>query len=91
MPKIKEIIWSSSFKRAFKKRVIGRPFEKSFRVKVELFLENPFHPNLKTHKLSGNLSDLWSFTVSYNCRIIFKFLADDKVIFIDIGTHEEVY
>jgi addiction module RelE/StbE family toxin len=91
MPKIKELIWSSSFKRAFKKHVVGKYFEKTFPEKVELFVENPFNPLLKTHKLSGNLSDLWSFAVAYDCRIIFKFLSDKRVLFIDIGTHDEVY
>jgi|GEM_PF-3391128 len=38
MPKIKKLIWASSFKRAFKKRVIGKPWEKFFRDKVELFI-----------------------------------------------------
>jgi len=42
-------------------------------------------------KLSGELDELWSFSVEYDCRIVFKFLEENRVILIDVGTHDEVY
>ena len=57
-----EIAFSSSFKRAFKKKVAGnKNLETQFWERVELFKSNPFDPKLKTHRLSGKLKDLWSF------------------------------
>jgi addiction module RelE/StbE family toxin len=59
--------------------------------KLNLFTENPFHPALKTHRLSGNLKDYWALYVTYEYRLIFKFLSESKVLLIDLGTHDEVY
>ena len=86
-----EIAFSSSFKRAFKKISKNKPVERKFWEKTKLFITEPFHPYLKTHKLSGKLEDLWSFSVEYDLRVIFYFTDKTHAIFIDIGTHNEVY
>jgi mRNA-degrading endonuclease YafQ of YafQ-DinJ toxin-antitoxin module len=91
MPRIKDIVWSNGFKRAFHRRVIGTPCERGFAEKMRMFSEDPFDARLKTHKLGGRLQGLWAFAVAHDCRIIFKFLPDDKVLLIDIGTHDEGY
>ncbi len=87
-----EIAFSSSFKRAFKKSVVGNAgLETRFWERTELFKNNPFDPKLRTHKLSGKLKDLWSFSIEYDLRVIFAFARQDQVIFVDIGSHKEVY
>jgi len=87
-----EISFSSSFKRVFKKKIKkNEVLEKKFWEKLEKFIKNPFDKELKTHKLSGKLKDLWSFSVEYDIRVIFFFAEEDKVVLVDIGTHEEVY
>ena len=88
-----EIAFSSSFKKAFRKRVKGFPSEETFWSTVELFINNPFDQQLKTHKLSGKLKDYWSFSIEYDLRVVFYFTGDkpQKALFIDIGTHDEVY
>lgn len=58
--------------------------------------EDPFHPGLKTHKLSGQLRGLWACWVEYDCRIVFAFEPDpdtgeEMIVLIDLGTHDEVY
>ena len=88
-----EIAFSSSFKRAFKKKIKARKeIEDLFWEAAGLFIEDPFHTSLKTHKLSGKLKDLWSFSIEYDLRVIFYFEENNtKAIFIDIGSHNEVY
>jgi addiction module RelE/StbE family toxin len=87
-----EFGFSSAFKRAFKKRIAGRKdLETKFWERVEVFVQNPHDPRLRTHKLSGNLRELWSFTVEYDCRVIFYFSGKDRAVFTNIGTHDEVY
>ncbi len=45
-----QIIFSSSFKRAFKKRIAGRKdLEEKFWHGVEIFSTDPFAPSLRTH------------------------------------------
>jgi mRNA-degrading endonuclease YafQ of YafQ-DinJ toxin-antitoxin module len=56
-----------------------------------LFILDPFDPTLKTHKLSGKLKDLWSFSVGYDERVLFYFTEDEKAVFVDMGSHDEVY
>jgi mRNA-degrading endonuclease YafQ of YafQ-DinJ toxin-antitoxin module len=65
--------------------------ERKFRTKLEKFQENPFVPSLETHKLSGKLKELWSFTIEYSQRVIFYFTDDEKAVFVDIGNHDQVY
>lgn len=56
--------------------------------KTYIFINNPFNPELKTHKLTGKLSDYWSFSLNYSLRILFKFIDDNTVGFVDMGGHE---
>jgi addiction module RelE/StbE family toxin len=87
-----EVSFSSSFKRAFKKRIKGNAdLETKFWQKLEQFTVDPFDPSLKTHKLSGRLKEFWSFSVDYDERVLFYFTEDEKVVFVDIGSHDEVY
>jgi len=91
MPKINQITWAPSFKRAFRKRILGTPEEPLFRQKLEAFLNDPFTPALHTHKLTGSLVGLWAFSVSHDCRVVFDFVSPSKILLIDIGTHDDVY
>ncbi len=87
-----EIAFSSSFKRAFKKRIEGRKdLEEKFWKRLEIFKANPRDLRLRTHKLSGDLREYWSFTVEYDIRVVFQFASENRVVFQDIGTHDEVY
>lgn len=81
---------------------ISPKFEKKYRrlpeiIKEEakekefLFRKNPFNPQFKTHKLSGKNKECWAFWITYSCRIKFIFLSDGEVLFLDVGTHDEVY
>ncbi len=89
---ILEVSFSSPFKRAFKKRIKGNAeLEARFWQKLAQFTANPFDPSLKTHKLSGKLKDLWSFSVGYDERVLFYFTDEEKAVFVDIGGHSDVY
>jgi len=89
---IVEVSFSSSFKRAFKKRIKGNAdLEARFWQKMEQFAVDPFDPSLKTHKLSGKLKELWSFSVDSDGMVLFYFTEEEKAVFVDIGSHDEVY
>ncbi len=49
-----EVAFSDSFKKAFSKRVKTTNLELEFWTRLELFISEPFAPQLKTHKLSEN-------------------------------------
>lgn len=88
-----EVSFSDSFKKAYRKRIKSTDTEKEFWTRLNLFIQDPFNPRLKTHKLSGKLKNLWSFTVENDVRIVFYFTKDKpkKAVFVDLGTHVEVY
>jgi mRNA-degrading endonuclease YafQ of YafQ-DinJ toxin-antitoxin module len=87
-----EILPTSGFRRAFKRKVRGNKIlEKRFRDRVEIFQQDPSDPRLKTHQLSGQLEGLWSFSIDYDVRVVFSFVESDRALFIDIGTHDELY
>jgi len=45
-----EAVWDNAFKRSYRKRIHRVPHLKNqFREKMELFLEEPFDPHLRTH------------------------------------------
>lgn len=54
----------------------------------DIFRNNPFNPSLKTHKLKGKLKKFYSFSISYQWRIVFHFKDKDTVVFHNVGTHE---
>lgn len=55
-----------------------------------LFQQNHRHPSLRTHKLSGNLENLWSISIDRHVRMLYV-LEENEAYFFDIGTHEQVY
>lgn len=87
-----KVIWDEGFKRSYRKRIKGDSIlKKKFWRRMEIFLKDPFYPQLRTHKLSGKLSGQWAFSVDTDCRIIFEFISEGQILLIDIGSHDEVY
>jgi mRNA-degrading endonuclease YafQ of YafQ-DinJ toxin-antitoxin module len=66
-------------------------WKQDFGKKLKQFTLDPFDPSLKTHKLSGKLKEYWSFSVDYDARVLFYFTEDEKAVFVDIGSCDEVY
>lgn len=64
---------------------------------LEQLATDPFHPTLKTHKLSGDLAGIWACSIDYNYRILFEFIIssndaeEDAILLLNIGDHDDVY
>ena len=58
---------------------------------IALFEENPKHPSLRTHKLSGNLDNMWSISINMSIRMIYVKIDETSVLFVRIGKHDEIY
>ena len=81
-----QIIYSPKFIREYKK--LPNEIKYTAEQKEKAFRENPFNPQLKTHKLSGKLKNFWSFSIDYKYRIIFEFANKNTVYFHSVGNHE---
>ena len=88
-----EIIYTDSYLKRAKKFIKKQPELLSQYEKTLKLLEiNPNHPSLRLHKLRGKLSALYSVSINISYRIsIYFFIEEDKIIPIDIGSHDEVY
>lgn len=80
-----KIYYTDKFAKAYKK--LPKQVKLATEAKEKIFLNNPFDPRLKTHKLRGDLKDSYSFSVSYHWRIVFHFEKSDIVVVDAIGTH----
>ena len=91
------LVFSSSFKRAFKNSIKCRPdLKPKIEEKLRLLAVDPYNSVLRTHKLKGKLSGAWACSVEYDCRIVFSCeknqeTQEEEILLIDIGTHDEVY
>jgi mRNA-degrading endonuclease YafQ of YafQ-DinJ toxin-antitoxin module len=82
---------NKSFTKAYDKRFANnRNLVRLIDARVQIFLEDPFHPLLKTHQLKGEKRDFWAFSVTGDIRVIFS-KVDDTYTLFDIGTHNQVY
>ena len=79
-------IWSSRFKKAFRKlslEVQGKALDV-----LRLLGEDLFHSQLKTHKLHGKLRGVYALSVDFSYRILFRPVGDHVFEMYDIGDHE---
>ncbi len=81
-----EIRYTSRFEREYRK--LSSIIKNEAKKKEIVFRSNPFDNRLKTHKLKGLLAGFWSFSISYNYRIIFMFKNKDIVEFYSVGNHD---
>jgi mRNA-degrading endonuclease YafQ of YafQ-DinJ toxin-antitoxin module len=90
---VAEIIYTESYIKRAKKFIKKHPDLLSQYEKTLKLLEiNPNHPSLRLHKLRGKLSELYSISINISYRISIDFLIEgDKIIPVDIGSHDELY
>ncbi len=59
---------------------------------IDLFQEDPHHPQLKNHALHGKERGKRAIAAGGDLRLVFEEENDyQKVIFVRVGTHTQVY
>ena len=91
--KPKTIVYDAPFEKRLSKYLssLTGTQKNSFRKKLEIFKEDVFDKRLKTHKLKGNLSDYYAFSISGSDRLVFRIISGNSVLFIEIGSHDICY
>ncbi len=84
-----QIDLTSKFKRQYKK--IPRTTRDAAKEREKIFRANPFGSQLDTHKLHGRNKEFWAYSIDRSYRIKFAFLGGQQVLYLTIGTHDEVY
>jgi addiction module RelE/StbE family toxin len=81
-----------SFVKSYRQRIgSNRKLSLQTEKRVVMFRKDRFDSILKDHALIGQRKDLRSFSVNGDVRIIYQLISEDYVIFIDIGSHNQVY
>ena len=83
------IILHRNFEKKYLK--LSRKIKTQFKERRDLFLENPFHPQLNNHSLGGDREGQWSINITGDLRAVYVFKGRDTIIFIDIDTHSNLY
>jgi len=93
---LRKIAWTPKSLRAYKRLIRQNP---QWRTAIEETLRqlatDPFHPTLKTHKLSGEFDGIWSASIDYSYRILFEFTvttdSEEAILLLNLGSHDDVY
>lgn len=88
-----EILFTQSYLKRLKKFLKKHPdmfdrYEKT----MQILQRDPYHPSLRLHKLKGKLCEVFSISINIEYRILIDFIIqDNKIIPLDIGTHDDIY
>ncbi|KKR33026.1 MAG: hypothetical protein UT63_C0025G0003 [Candidatus Gottesmanbacteria bacterium GW2011_GWC2_39_8] len=77
-------------KKLKKLKKLDPKLSKRIEKQLSLFADNPKHTSLRLHKLSGELKNLWSISISKDIRMIYV-IEEDTAYFTVLGTHDEAY
>lgn len=84
-----KIIYSKDFIKSAKS--ISRPLQRKLSILLELLKENPFHSKLHTKPLIGELRGFYSFRITRDWRVIFKFFDFETIFLIDVNHRKDIY
>jgi addiction module RelE/StbE family toxin len=84
------IEFSSNFDRQFQNRLTAQQRQQALEA-IELFIDEPFHKDLRNHALYGRWKGHRSISVGGDLRLHFKTISGNRVLFEAIGSHDQLY
>ena len=79
------ITFSENFKKNYKK--LDPKVKKQLKNKIELLVENPMHPSLRTKHIQGT-EGLFEFSVNMDVRVVWFYENGNLILLLDIGHHD---
>lgn len=87
-----EIHFHKKFQKNYFRRIkYNKNLDRIFHEKVDLFTMDPNCKILNNHYLIGGMKGLYSFSITGDVRIIYRWIDENIVLFLDIGSHNQVY
>ncbi len=83
-----EIRFNASFRKQYGKA--DGKIKKAFSERLKLFRQNPHHPLLRNHILTGNYKNYRSINITGNWRALYL-EREGYVEFEILGTHSQLY
>ena len=81
--------YHKSFRKQFDK--LPLKIQDKFEKCLKLFIDDQFHPLLNNHPLNGEYEGYRSINITGDIRAIFYIKPDSNCVFINIGSHSELY
>ena len=67
---------------------------KSFKKRLEIFIKDPYNPQLNNHPLKRNYLGYRSIDITNDWRAVYSEKSENQetvAFFVDIGTHRQLY
>jgi addiction module RelE/StbE family toxin len=84
------IDFSRNFDRQFHSRLTAVQRQQALDI-IELFIDEPFHKDLRNHTLYGKWKGYRSISLGGDLRLHFKEIGANRVIFEAVGNHNQLY
>lgn len=64
---------------------------KKLQERITLFAEQPFHPLLDNHPMSGSRRGYRSINITGDWRVVYEQIGADIARLVEVGTHHNLY
>jgi mRNA-degrading endonuclease YafQ of YafQ-DinJ toxin-antitoxin module len=87
------LVWTSTFTRTAKRFLKKNPHLRGEFERTLLQLEDdPAHPKLRLHPLTGKLIGKHAASITYSHRIVLILaLEENEIVLLDVSTHDQAY
>lgn len=86
------IDYHQRFEKHYRKRIRNnKRLDYIFRKRVEQFVISPECKELRNHQLIGKEKRIFSFSITGDIRCLYKWIDKETVLFLDIGSHNQMY
>lgn len=84
-----QIVYSNYFIKSVRK--FPKKQQEKLAELLEILKKNPFHSLLHTKSLSGRLTGFYSFRITREWRVIFKFITPKEIQLVESGHRKDIY
>ena len=84
-------MYKLKFTKTFEKNLkkLSPKEQKSIAQKLQLLIQNPFYPSLRTKKVQG-IENIFEMSVNMNIRILWQYDNDIIILLLDVVHHKDI-
>lgn len=85
-------MYKLKFTKTFEKNLkkLSPKEQKAIAQKLQLLIQNPFYPSLRTKKVQG-IENIFEMSVNMNIRILWQYDNDIIILLLDVGHHKDIF
>ena len=84
-------MYKLKFTKTFEKNLkkLSPKEQKAVAQKLQLLIQNPFYPSLRTKKVQG-IENVFEMSVNMNIRILWQYDNDIIILLLDVEHHKDI-